>query len=116
MVATASMVTDVSPFLRWSLAAVAGGGVAGVVQAGTVLIRGFSSAGTGGLGNPVFATAELGGSIILASLALVVPVLTVAILCLAVFFIVRRLLQIRNRRAATGAIGLRTGQTETLPL
>src|SRR5688572_17957636 len=34
-VVTASMVTDVSPFLKWSLAVVAGGGIAGTVQATT---------------------------------------------------------------------------------
>src|SRR6266404_6194452 len=37
---TASMVTDMSPFLRWTLAAIAGGGAAGVVQGTTVLTRG----------------------------------------------------------------------------
>ncbi|MEZ4833063.1 MAG: DUF4126 domain-containing protein, partial [Caldilineaceae bacterium] len=37
-VITASVVGDVSPLLRWSLAAIAGGGVAATVQAGTVLL------------------------------------------------------------------------------
>src|SRR5437868_2946043 len=35
-VVTASMVTDVSPYLRWTLAAIAGGGLAGAVQGTTV--------------------------------------------------------------------------------
>src|SRR5206468_2741563 len=55
---TASLVTDVSPFLKWTLAIIAGGGVAGMVQGTTVVARGASSAGTGGLGNPLLATIE----------------------------------------------------------
>src|SRR6266568_2193185 len=37
---SASMVTDLSPFLKWTLAIIAGGGAAGMVQATTVLTRG----------------------------------------------------------------------------
>src|SRR5215468_1906577 len=39
---TASLVTDVSPLVRWSLALIAGGGIAGMVQGTTVLARGAS--------------------------------------------------------------------------
>ena len=38
-VATASMVTDMSPFLKWTLALIAGGGIAGLVQGTTVALR-----------------------------------------------------------------------------
>jgi len=72
---TASLVADMSPFLKWTLAVIAGGAVAGLVQGTTVLTRGASSAGTGGLANPILATAELGGSLITSFLSLVVPVL-----------------------------------------
>src|SRR5205085_3194476 len=57
---SASMVNHFSPFLNWTLAIIAGGGAAGMVQGATVLARGFSSAGTAGLGNPLVSTAELG--------------------------------------------------------
>lgn len=72
---TASLVSDMSPFLKWTLAAIAGGGVAGAVQGTTVLARAFSSAGTGGLTNPILSTVELGGSVLMSFLALIVPVL-----------------------------------------
>src|SRR5436305_11037162 len=49
---TASLITGVSPFLKWTLAIIAGGGAAGMVQGTTVIARGASTAGTGGLGNP----------------------------------------------------------------
>ena len=76
-IATASVVSDMSPFLKWTLAVIAGGGIAGLVQGTTVLTRGVSSAGTGGLANPILATAELGGALITSLLSLVVPVLVV---------------------------------------
>ena len=79
-IVTASMVTDMSPFLRWTLAVIAGGGAAGLVQSTTVVARGASAVTTGGLGNPVVATAELGGSLITSLLTLVAPVLAVAVL------------------------------------
>ena len=72
---TASLVADMSPFLKWTLAVIAGGVVAGLVQGTTVVTRGASSAGTGGLANPILATAELGGSLITSILSLLVPVL-----------------------------------------
>src|SRR6266699_2021582 len=45
---TASVITDLSPFLKWTLAIIAGGGAAGIVQGTTVVARGASSVGTGG--------------------------------------------------------------------
>src|SRR5688572_6479985 len=81
---TASMITDVSPFLKWSLAVVAGGGLAGTIQAGTVLARGLSLTGTGGLANPIIATAELGGSILTALAAVLAPFMAVALILLLI--------------------------------
>ncbi len=81
-IVTASVVTDVSPFLKWTLAVIAGGGVAGGVQAGTVLARAVSFAGTGGLGNPLVATAELGGSILASITAIVAPFFALGLVAL----------------------------------
>jgi hypothetical protein len=99
-VVTASMVTDVSPFLKWSLAVVAGGGVAGTVQAVTVLARGLSLTHTAGVGNPVIATAELGGSIITAIAAVFVPVFALGLVVLLIGITGYKLLR---RRAANDA-------------
>src|SRR6476661_1991555 len=70
-IVTASAVTDMSPFLKWTLAVIAGGGAAGIVQSGTVLTRAASSVTTAGLANPAVATLELGGATITSVLALV---------------------------------------------
>ena len=98
-VVTASMVTDVSPFLKWSLAVVAGGGLAGTVQATTVLARGLSLTGTGGLANPLIATAELGGSILTAIAALIAPFFALGLIVLVLGIAGYKLLRRRNASA-----------------
>ena len=74
-IATASLIGDISPFLRWSLAIIAGGGVSAVIQGGTVALRAGSSGTTGGLANPLVSTIELVGSIAVTILALLLPFL-----------------------------------------
>jgi len=86
-VVTASMVLEMSPFLKWTLAIVAGGGAAAIVQGMTVALRTKSSALTAGMGNPLVATGELAGSVVTALLAVIVPILClilVASLCIFV--------------------------------
>jgi hypothetical protein len=80
-VITASFVHDVSPFMKWSMAAIAGGGAAGTVQVATVLTRGLSLATSGGLANPLVSTAELGGSLATSLMALFLPLVAVLLLC-----------------------------------
>jgi hypothetical protein len=86
-IATASMVMEMSPFLKWTLAIIAGGGAAAIVQGTTVALRTKSSALTAGIGNPLLATGELAGSVVTALLAVIVPILClilVASLCIFV--------------------------------
>ena len=78
-IATASM-ADLSPFLKWTLALIAGGGIAGLIQGATSALRVKSSLSTAGAGNPVISTLELVGSIITAVLAILAPVLCLALI------------------------------------
>ena len=75
--------------------------MAGLVQGTTVVARGASSAGTGGLGNPLLSTAELIGSILLSVLAIVAPMLVVLVVAAALFLIARRFLR-KSRPVAGG--------------
>jgi len=88
-VVAASFVTDVDPWFRWTLAAIAGGGAAAIVQTATVAARTASGALTFGLGNPVVATAELAGASFTTFLAFVAPILIVVALVLTVVLLVR---------------------------
>jgi hypothetical protein len=84
---TVSIVDDMSPFMKWVLALIAGGGSAGLVQLSTVGLRGVSLGATGGIANPVVATAELGGSILTSIIAVLAPIFVViALLAFAIFW------------------------------
>ncbi|MDB6029747.1 MAG: hypothetical protein JWM16_85 [Verrucomicrobiales bacterium] len=86
IVVTAAQLVNVDPYLQWTLAAIAGGSIAGVIQGGTVLTRAASTSTTAGLGNPLVSTGELVLSFFVSLLALIVPVLAaILILFLAVF-------------------------------
>ena len=97
---TAAVIGDMSPFLRWSLAVIAGVGVAGAIQGTTVALRGASSATTGGLANPVVSSGELAGSVVTSVLAVALPVVSVALLALMSFGGVRKLRIVRARARA----------------
>lgn len=94
VVVTASVVTGIDPYLKWTLAVIAGGGVAGAVQTATVGARGASTLTTAGLGNPLVATAEIGGAAALSGVAIALPalagLLVVALLVLAARRLARR--------------------------
>ena len=80
IIITASVVTEMSPLMKWSLAIIAGGGAAGIVQGSTVLVRGASTLTTAGFGNPIVATFELVGAVVTSILAIVAPILAVVLL------------------------------------
>ena len=82
----ASAVTEMSPLLKWALAVIVGGGVAGTVQGFTSITRIASTVSTGGLGNPVVSTAEAGSSILMSILAIALPIVSViAVVVLLIF-------------------------------
>jgi len=76
--AMASSVLGVSPFLRWSLAIIAGGGIAATVQTVTGVARVTSTTTTAGIANPVVSTAEAAGATVFSFLAVAVPLVCLA--------------------------------------
>lgn len=98
----ASVLPESDAVLRWSVAAVAGGGAAGAVHAGTAVLRKLSSLTTGGLANPVLAFAEAVGSFVTTVVALALPVLAIALVVLALAAAVRLLRRRGARERATG--------------
>jgi hypothetical protein len=77
---TALMLGDAPPALQWILAVVAGGGTAGVVQTGTVLARVTSLGATGGAANPLVSIGEGLLSVLFTVLAVLVPLVALALL------------------------------------
>jgi hypothetical protein len=76
----AASVTELDPFLHWSLAIIAGGGSAGIVQGGTVVTRAVSTTTTGGLANFAVSTLETVAGFIFSVMSIVVPLLALVIL------------------------------------
>jgi hypothetical protein len=102
----AAVMTDLPPLVKWTTAVIAGGGAAGLTQGVTSLLRVKSTALTGGLGNAVLATGELGGSLGISLLALAAPLVALVVVIVACWLIVRfarRLLgQLRGARPGPG--------------
>ena len=90
VVVSASVITGMDPYLKWTLAVIAGGGVAGAVQMLTSGTRGVSTLTTAGFGNPFVSTAEVGGSLVTAILSVVAPILTVILVAIFLFVVVLR--------------------------
>jgi hypothetical protein len=89
MFATASIITDMPPFLKWSFAIIAGGGISGIIQGGTAALRAGSSATTGGLANHIVSTIELVGAVLLTALAVLLPFLCLAVVAWICYKMVR---------------------------
>jgi uncharacterized protein DUF4126 len=96
-IASAAVMTDVPPMVKWTTAVIAGGGVAGVTQGLTAILRAKSTVFTGGLGNSAVATAELGGASLISILALAAPIAAIALVVLF-FWLAFRLVRSLARR------------------
>jgi hypothetical protein len=88
-IVSAAVMTDLPPMAKWMAAVIAGGGTASLTQGVTTILRAKSTVVTGGLGNPVIATGELGGSVLLSLLALAAPLTAVAVVILLLWLAFR---------------------------
>ncbi|TVP80658.1 MAG: DUF4126 domain-containing protein [Puniceicoccaceae bacterium] len=100
---------------KWIVAAIMGGGSAGVVQGASVITRGASTASTGGIGNPAVSTVELGGSIFTAVLAVLVPILAAILVLIMLIFFIRTIVRYFSGRSERkrAAAGLSSGADES---
>ena len=95
-VVAAAVITDMPPLIKWSTAIIAGGGVAAVTQGVTTLVRAKSTAFTASLGNPVVSTVEMFAAVIISLLALLAPLVALALvvaICWATVRTVRKFLR-----------------------
>ncbi|PSN11065.1 DUF4126 domain-containing protein [filamentous cyanobacterium CCT1] len=81
---------DMNPFLQWSLALIAGGGIASSTQAFTGLTRLASTAAAGPVGNIAVSTGELASSTILSVLAIAVPILVLIVVGVLLYLAFRQ--------------------------
>jgi hypothetical protein len=96
-IASAAVMTDLPPLVKWTTAIIAGGGAAGLMQSMTAMLRLNSTALTGGLGNPVVATGELVGSLVVSLLALAAPLVALAVVVIFSWLALRFMLRLLRR-------------------
>lgn len=88
-----SVIPASDPMMRWGLGLIGGGGSAAIIQAGTGVLRLFSSKATLGAGNHVVSSGEnitaIGGSIV----SLLLPVIAAVILLLLILYLVPRIIR-----------------------
>jgi Domain of unknown function (DUF4126) len=100
---SAAVMIDAPPMVKWTAAVIAGGGVAGLTQGLTGILRAHSTVLTGGLGNPVIAAAELGSAALITFLALAAPTVAIALVVLLLLVAVRLLRQrFRGAKSSNG--------------
>jgi hypothetical protein len=99
IVASAAVMTDVPPIVKWTAAVIAGGGIAGLTQGMTTIVRAKSTIPTGGVGNPVISTVELGGALLVSILALAAPLAALAVVILFLWIAMRFVRQLFRRES-----------------
>jgi hypothetical protein len=88
MVVSAGVMTDLHPMVKWTAAIIVGGGVAGLTQGITAMVRAKSTVLTGGLGNPVVATLELVGAILVTLRSLAAPLIALTVVILSLWLLI----------------------------
>ena len=102
-IVSAAVMIDAPPMVKWTAAVIAGGGVAGLTQGLTGILRGHSTVSTGGLGNFVISTAQLGGAILISLLALAAPTAAIALVVLFLLVAMRLLRRLlRSEKSSDG--------------
>lgn len=98
IIVAASVITDVQPILRWTLAVIAGGGIATVTSLISNGAHGVSTVASGGAANPAVSGAESVLSVLASIMAIAVPVLAVSLLLVLLFVAFRVLRHDKNKR------------------
>jgi hypothetical protein len=93
---SAAVMTDMPPMVKWTLAIIAGGGTAALTQGATAIIRAHSSIFTAGLGNPVVATVEFLGALLVSLLALLAPFIALTFVVVLFLLTIRMAIKIKR--------------------
>jgi len=96
-VIVASLLPEMNSAMQWGTAAALGGGSAGIVQLSTVLLRGVSTASSGGLANPLVSTGETAGSLFTILMALLIPIVFGVIVIAILIWLLIRLIKLLFR-------------------
>lgn len=98
IIVVASVITDVDPILRWTLAVIAGGGIAAGTGVISNAVHALSTATTGGTANPAVSTVESGATVVMTILSVVLPIVGVLVLALVLFLTIRYVVRRKKKK------------------
>jgi hypothetical protein len=104
-IASAAVMIHMPPMVKWTAAVIAGGGIAGLTHGVTGMIRAHSTILTGGLGNPLLATAELAGALVVSVLAVAAPAAAIGLVIVFLWLALRLVRQLRGARSSSDPKG-----------
>jgi len=110
VVASASVMVDIPPEIRWPVAVIAGGGIAGLTKVMSALVRAKSGLFTGGLANPVVSTGETAGAVLVAVTAILIPVISLLGVAVLLVWIGKRGRRLAVRTPGAGPSDERASQ------
>ncbi len=96
-----STMVEMEPLLQWTIALIAGGGVAGLIKGSSAVTRVASTATTGGIANPIISTVETGASVGMTALAVFIPVLAILAVLVILFVTYRVIRRIRRKKVTS---------------
>lgn len=104
IIVVASVVTDVDPILRWTLAVIAGGGIAAGTGVISNAVHALSTATTGGTANPAVSTVESGATVVMTILSVVLPIVGVLVVALVLFLTIRYVIRRKKKKEASPVV------------
>ncbi len=96
---TGAFAADLPTLLQWSLALVAGGGIAGSINGLTGMTRLATNSVTAGAATPVTSSLEWMSALMLAILALTLPLLAIVLAIFLLIFVIKKVSKRRKNRA-----------------
>ncbi len=88
-VLSATVITDMAPMVKWTLAIIAGGGISATIHSALAITRGASSSITAGLGNNAVSSFENISSTLISAFAIFSPVIAIAIVIIFIIIIIK---------------------------
>ena len=98
-VTSASLEGEMDPSTQWMLSIIAGGGVSGTIQLGTVATSAISTGTTGGLANPLISLLEAVASIVCIILSLFLVMLIPFVIIFLIWKAIEYIRKTRNEAA-----------------
>ena len=111
IIVAASVISDMDPMLKWTLAIIAGGGAATVTGLLSNGVHQLSTAVSAGFANPVVSGAESVGTVAASVISIAMPIVGVALFVMVVVVSILIIRRFRKRKKAAPANSGKSGSS-----